>query len=231
MTDELNSVGFHVDLLRESLKEQSDDTEISDVEIYAAMVDIRAMLIDQEITKRKEIDELFYQTICVNLCKDDYAKCCTSFNINKQILRSTTALPEYITHKYLRPFIVTTVDGEQVITYQRVTNLKWDKYWDIDYTIPTYDVTNFNNRRTLVVSGTLDLPGILITGVFIDPAGAILSQSCSEEGNCPDWKDVVFPIPSKLRQPFWQMAMQRLIPKKEFSTDVANDNQSSEKQH
>lgn len=231
MEDNLNTVGFYIDIIRESMKETSDDTEISDLQIYAAMIDIRAMLIDQEITKRKEIDEMYYQTICVNLCLDDYAKCCTSYNINKKILRSKTQLPDYITHKYLRPLVITTIDGEQLIPYQKITNIKWDKYWDIDYTTPTHDITNFNNRRTLIINGTYTLSGVLITGVFIDPAGAVLSQACEEENaDCIEWKDVIYPMPSKLRAVFHQMLLERLAPIKDTPTDVANDSQSNLKQ-
>jgi hypothetical protein len=231
MQDTLNTVGFHIDLVRESIKETSDDTEISDLQIYAAMIDIRAMLIDQEITKRKEIDEMYYQTICINLCLDDYAKCCSSFNINKKILRSRTQLPEYITHKYLRPLLVTTVDGENLIPYQKTVNVKWDKFWDIDYTMPTHDITNFNNIRTLIINGNLTLPGVLVTGAFIDPAGAVLSQSCTEDNpDCIDWKDVIFPMPSKLRAVFYSMLIERLAFVKDIPTDVANDAQSNPKQ-
>lgn len=231
MEDNLNTVGFFIDLIRESFKESSDDSELYDLQIYAAMVDVRALLIDQDMTKRKEIDEMFYQTICIDLCKDDYAKCCTSYNINKPILRSSTTIPDYITHKYIKPLVVTTIDGANVIPFQKTTNLKWDQYWDLDYSFPTYDVTNFNNRRTLIINGDLTLRGVLITGAFVDPAGAVLITSCSEEeSECIEWKDVIFPIPSKLRHAFFQMTIERLSIHKDMPTDVANDGQSNPKQ-
>lgn len=230
VTDDLTTVGFHIDAVRERFNETSDDSTLEDLLIYATMVDVRAQLIDQEITKRKEIDTDFYQTICISLCEDQFAKCCgTSFNINKTILRSTTNLPDYITHKYIQPMLVTTIDGEQVIDFQKTATTKWDKYWDIDPII-TYDITNFSNNRTLIVNGTLALNGLLVTAAFVDPAGAILSQDCSENGDCPDWKDVTFPLPSKLRRPFWQMVVQDLASTLGLPTDVSNNAQSTKQE-
>jgi hypothetical protein len=231
MEPQLNTVGYHIDLLRESIKESSDDTDIYDLVIYAAMVDVRALLIDQDLTKRKEVDEMYYQTICLDLCVDDYAKCCKTYDINKKILRSRNALPDYITHKFLESLMVTSIDGETNIPRQKTITRKWDKYWDSKFHGYVYDVTNFNDRRTLIVYGTLDLPTVLVTGVFLDPSGAVLVQSCDEDTTkCPDWKDVLFPIPSKLREAFWDMCRERLTMTLKYPTDTTNDAQSSTEQ-
>lgn len=228
----LNTVGFHIDQIRERIKEISDDSEIQDLLIYSTLIDVRALLLDQELTSRKEVDENYYQTICVKLCKDTYANCCTNHNINKFVLKSVKALPDYITHKYIRPLVVTTIDGEQVLDYQKTRNLKWDKYWDSGYDELTYDVINFNNNINLVVhDDTFTLPEVLVTAAFTDPVSAGLYEDCSEGEDCLDWKDVSFPIPSKQRRTLWRMVVEDLTATKQEATDITENSQSTKQEY
>lgn len=229
----LNTVGWHIDQVRERIKEISDDSEIQDLLIYSTLADVRAFLLDQELTKRKEVDENYYQTICVPLCKDTFANCCTSYNINKFVLKGKKPLPDYITHKYIRPLVVTTIDGESEISYQKTRLRKWDSSWEVTYDMYdiTYDVVNFNNNVNLVVhEDTFTLPEVLVTAAFVDPVAAGLYKDCTDTEDCLDWKDVAFPVPSKQRRTLWKMAIQDLMPTQQMPTDVTENAQSTKQE-
>ena len=229
----LNTVGALIDRIREAFKETSDDSNLLDLQIYATMVEVRAQLLNEELSKRKSMDINFYQTICVNLCQDSYAKCCNAPDLGKLILRSTKTLPEYITHKYINSLMVTGYDGEEEIPYQATVNLKWDKLWDTrGFNKPTYDVTNFDSTRTLIVHNTLDLKAVLVTGAFLDPVLAQLFNDCNTVSDCTDWKDVVFPISSKLLRPMIGLVKQDLLnPTYKLPDDATNNAESAKQEY
>lgn len=206
----MDTVGFVIDEIRERLRETSDDTNVEDLLIYSTMCDVRLMLIDQQLTKEKSVDINLYQTVCIDLCRDNYANCCDLPDLGIEILKSKKVIPEFVTHKYLKPFYITDVTGQNVIDRQDRSLLKWDEYFDIDniLPVPTWDMLNMKSERRIIISDDLNIKTILATGIFKDVSAAGLLMDCEDE-TCPDWKDIVFPI-SDLKSILIDMVIDKL---------------------
>jgi hypothetical protein len=207
----MDTIGFIIDEIRERIRETSDDTNIEDLLIYSMMIDTRAMLIDQDMTKKKSIDMNFYQTVCINLCKDDYSKCCELPVLNDfKILRSKKALPEFLTHKSLNPFFITDITGLNEIPHQSRSLNVWDSYFHVPK-FPTWELQNIKNERYVVISNNLNLKTVLLKGVFKDVVGVHGLSKCEDDVNDDaDWKDLIFPI-SQLKGILVNMVVDNLL--------------------
>jgi len=224
----MDTVGFIIDEIREKLKETSDDSHIEDLLIYSTMIDVRAILIDQDLTKKKSSDINFTQSVCIDLCVDNYANCCNTPDLGIKILRSKKPIPEFITHKYLKPFFITDITGQNEIPFQERANLVWDKYFEIGELLPmpTWEMQNWNNKRYLILSGNLQIKSVLLQGVFKDVVAASLLMDCENTTNgCPDWKDTIFPI-SQLKVPLIDLVLEKLGRTQVTQEDNSNNGKS-----
>lgn len=229
MTD-TNTIGFHIDNLREHLRQLSDDAVMEDLTIYRTMMDTRNLLVHRELDRNSFVDSDFYQTICVDLCLGHYSECCSQPTFGETLRKSILFLPKSLNHKTMELMRVTSYDGQ--IGFPRVDteNLYYNNFWGNKYFFPQHDVTNFGNGRRLVIYGDKEVNRVLVTAVFDDPSEAFLFNQCPEEDgqeNCPSWKDAPFQIHSKYSLEFYERCKQSLSRLIQIPEDESNNAESS----
>jgi len=228
--EQLNTVGFYGDSVKEFFNQTSDDTNLEDLLIYKVLMDTRMYLIDQELTNNKNLDATYTQSVCLDLCQDTFAECCSLDGIGDLLLKSKKYIPTILSHKNIVPIKVRTVDGRNTFSKQPIENMRFDRYWDIPLT-PTYDISNFGEGNRLLIFNTLTLRSVILTAVFEDPASAGLLNNCpgeDDDEDCIDWKDVTFPIPPKLNKGLMDIVLKRIAGRMQFPVDESNNAESSQ---
>ena len=61
-----------IDYFREIIREISDDTVYSDQFLYEILLQSRAVIIKQLLSRNKPLSPYLYQRICVKLCPSDF---------------------------------------------------------------------------------------------------------------------------------------------------------------
>jgi hypothetical protein len=218
-------VETHIDYVRRKLKETSDDTYFQDEEIYKALVDARALVIERKLEKGKQYPEYMYQTICMLLCLDRYSDCnCVPAEYDCMVLKTKNEIPDAFFNGYTTLVRITTLSGEEISeTTEQQARLR--KYRKTRNNSLYYVLAN--KRGTIFNSPQNKLKAIKLRGLFIDPVGAGMAAGCPDElGECVSVTGTGFGTKASDNIDIYDMAIKSLLIMKQLPDDLSNDAES-----
>jgi hypothetical protein len=218
-------VGTHIDFIRRKIKEVSDDSYFQDEEIYKALIDARALVIERKLEKGKQYPEYMYQTICMLLCLDKYSDCnCVPAEYDCTVLKTINEIPTAFYNGYTTLVRITTLSGEEISenTEQQARLRKYRKTRkDNLYYILT------NKRASIFNSPQNRLKVVKLRGLFVDPAGAAMAAGCPDGGpHCVDVLGTGFSTKPSDNIDIYDIAIKGLLMVKQLPEDVSNDAES-----
>jgi hypothetical protein len=226
MTNKYDLVGTHIDFVRRKIKEVSDDTYFQDEEIYKALVDARAMVIERKLEKGKQYPEYMYQTICMLLCIDKYSDCnCVPAEYDCNVLKTTNEIPDAFFNGYNLLVKVTTLSGEEINenTEQQARLRKYRKTRkdSLFYVLVNRKGVVFNSPQNR-------MKAIKLRGLFVDPVGAALAAGCPEGTDCNDSiLGTGFGIKASDNIDIYDITVKSLLMIKQLPDDLSNDAESA----
>jgi hypothetical protein len=100
-------VRSHIDDIRQNLRETSDDSNITDEQIYKALIDARAFILERRLKKGKQLPNYMYQEICMPLCLDTYHDCdCIPDEYECKVLKTKNEIPSGLVNRRIAIFNV-----------------------------------------------------------------------------------------------------------------------------
>ena len=219
-----------VDLIREAIRETSDDSVFSDKYIYRIALESRAELMQQMLSNNKSFSPWFYQRFCLKTCPSSFIECgCETFDFACNVYRSTTPLPQPMWDESTLILNVSELWGDHInrITERQFRLLKDRKYKPKFY----YYIGDYQSDKYLfLLSEQVSIPPkyIKVEGVFEDPLEA-LDFACQED-DCPSISGTGFPFTLSKEGALIQMAKQRIISTKKLPEDLSNNTNSTPNQ-
>lgn len=222
MNNKYDSVRSHIDIIRQNLREVSDDSRFTDEQIYKCLIDARALILERRLKKRKQLPDYMYQEICLLLCLDKYHDCdCIPDEYNCMVLKTQKELPNGLYNGTMEILRVSTLNGKEIAptTEAQHRNRKYMKTGKNNY----YYV-RVNNRLAIFNVKNNQLRAIKVRGVFVDPATASSYSVCPEdEPNCVDVTSTGFgSIPSD-NVPMYNIVMKQLLQTDQMPEDISNN--------
>jgi hypothetical protein len=219
-------VETHIDYVRRKLKETSDDTYFQDEEIYKALIDARALVIERKLEKGKQYPEYMYQTICLLLCLDKYSDCnCVPVEYDCTVLKTKNEIPDAFFNGYTTLVRMTTLSGEE-ISENTEQQARLRKYRKTRNKSLYYILTN--KRASVFNSPQNKLRAIKLRGLFIDPVGAGMAAGCpDDQGDCVSVIGTGFGIKASDNIDIYDMAIKSLLIMKQLPDDLSNDAESA----
>lgn len=193
----------------------SDDTRFTNRLVHHFLKVSRALLVKRKLDKYHHLNEENYQSICMPLIKTTFHDCECVPNLDCMILRSKYKLPKQVDARWDsvlkvyffdgRPIGKTSVSTHTKSEYSR-SSLSEDRFDKIFY---------FLYNGYLYITGTLNLAGILVNGLFEDPDDLTQYTLCADDGvetsdPCYDPETDSFPIDAELVYPMYEMTLNML---------------------
>jgi len=213
-------VRSHIDFVRQSMKEISDDSEFTDEQIYMALLEARGLILERRLEKHKELPEDLYQTICMPLCLDDYNDCpeCMDIPEDCKVLKTEDEVPAGLFDGNMEIVRVATLNGREIAPSNEALHRN-----------RIYRKTGHNNYYYLRMSNRLtifNVPGnrlrmIRLKGVFLDPVEAQLLNRCTE--SCTDLLEAKFGTRVADRIAIREEALKALLRTKQMPDDRSNN--------
>lgn len=219
-------VETHIDYVRRKLKEVSDDSYFQDEEIYKALVDARALVIERKLEKGKQYPEYMYQTICMLLCLGKYSDCnCVPTEYDCTVLKTINEIPDAFFNGYTTLVRMTTLSGEEISesTEQQARLRKYRKTRkdSLFYVLTNKKANVFNSPQNR-------LKVIKLRGLFIDPVGAAMAAGCPEnQTDCVSVIGTGFGTKASDNMDIYDMAIKSLLMVKQLPDDLSNDAESA----
>lgn len=189
---------------------------IADTQIAYWNHEIRAMLIAQDITKRKDISDVWVQVIsCVELEQVDKSECCL-ITTNCYVLRSKIKIPTTIeTYGDNLILRVTTPTGD-IISKSNPFEVKYNKY--NKYT--SKKANWYLEKGYIYISSETLLETINIYGVFDNPEELSSFTKC---GSCFSWDDE-YPVSLKMANDMTNIILNtKILPMLRLPQDTTNN--------
>lgn len=209
--------------IREKLKINSDDIDITN-EYISHLINVkRALLIKQRYGKfSKTIPESLKQTLCLEVEKESIENSCFS-----NILKTKISIPDFIeTYNRnslldIRLFNMTSLPVN-IINYQRIPYLGYNKWTkNLIYGVYQNGILYLYSNKT----GFGLLENIKITGIFSDPDKAD-SLNCESKENC-DYLDKEYNISSPMVSDLVNMVVKELSITIKLEEDKLNNSDES----
>lgn len=210
---------------------QSDDTRLSNLHIYNALLTTRNVLLTQKADKRQDISEWSYQTICVELQLAQPHECLNIPNpAGSRILRSKKKLPKILTsNDKLIIESISSLDGSlmfDLIGWNQNKYRPGNKYVkNKPSAIIRNDYLYVTDERVLEIAS--------VTALFEDFIEASkLEGICVDEENCISPLEVEFRIDGDTAETMIKMVQEELvkdllqIPEDRFNDAVDNNSNS-----
>lgn len=210
-----------VSMVLDMLKEQSDDATFTEEHIIFLAGRYRSFLLKQRYANdlKKRIPESNYQTICLNLERQDGEAC-----VEPSFLKSTEEIPTLLPAGTIRIY-PTGINFSGNIEYTNADRIKYvgNNKWlqNIIY------AARGNNNHLLLKSNNpqfLYLKKVTLRGIF-ENAEEASDLECDNQGNIEacDILDRDFPIEDALIVPLIELILKDLIPSVTAPEDKAND--------
>ena len=229
----LKSISSHIDAIRELVRETSDDSVYSNEYLYKLLIDSRATILSQEITKYKYISHDNYQRFCMPMDNARNSDCvnCLPVEIScagiEKVWRSRYTIPLVITGRDKPMFKVYNVDFSLSISSSSPMKRNLQKYSKLNPNQITYEMVN--NRLYLFNDDWLV---VQLWGIFHDPSELSDIKVCNTEGveggeNCFNPDTDHFPLDPTLNDRVYQLVLEKLGFSKSIPEDITNDSKSS----
>jgi hypothetical protein len=184
-------VRSHIDFVRQNLRETSDDSHFTDEQIYMALLEARGLIMERRLEKNKQFPEELYQTICLELCLDQYVDCgeCLPIPDGCYVLKTVAEIPSGMFDGQSEILRVSTLMGKEIAP------LTEDKHRLREYRKTgknNYYYIRMNNKLAIFNVPQNRLKAIKIKGIFEDPAGAELASACAGTDSCTTVLDASF---------------------------------------
>jgi len=220
-----------VDLVRQEIREISDDSVFSDKYIFRLILENRAELIMQMDSNNKSFSPWLYQRFCLKLCPSDFIECgCNAFNFADKVYRSVNPVPQAIWSENGLLLNVSELWGDNInqVSEKTFRISKYRKYKNKYY----YYIGDFNGEKYLFILSEDDLlippKYIKLEGIFEDPSEA-LNFACND-GKCPKLSGTGFPFTLTKEGALIQKTVQRLLNSKRLPEDLSNNANSTPEQ-
>lgn len=179
----------------------------------------RAMLISQDITKRKDISDIWVQALtCVDLQQVDKSECClitTKCYILRSVLKIPSTIETYGDNLILR---VTTSKGD-IITKTNPFKTKYNQY--NKYT--SEKMSWYIEKGYIYITSDDLLETINIYGVFDNPEELSNFTKC---GSCFSW-DNEYPVSMKMANDMTNIILKtKILPFLQLPQDTTNNSLS-----
>lgn len=181
--------------------------------------EIRAMLISQDIAKRKDITDSWIQTLtCVDLIQVDKSECCL-ITTNCYVLRTEVKIPKTIeTAKDNLIIKVTTPTGD-IVTKANPFKANYNKYNKFTSDKSTWYIQN----GYMYITSEQLLETINIYGIFDNPEDLSNFTKC---GSCFSWDDE-YPVSMKMASVMTDIILKtKIFPFLQMPQDTSNDSLS-----
>lgn len=199
----------------------SDDFRISDRLVENWITQVRADLISQSIEKRKDLNEVWIQTInCLELGAVDEAECC-DIEIGCTLLKSIKRLPNTIESKSSNLIVgVTGLDNTPITETNRFKR-RYKRY-------NRYTGSNkgwFLKDNYLYIINDKILQFINVHGIFDDPRELASFKNCAGEA-CFNF-DSNYPVSAKMARTIVDIIIQTKVKQlMTFPQDLTNDSEN-----
>lgn len=213
-----------VDLVRETLREVSDDTNYTDKYIYRLILQARSVLLNQMKDQNKGFSPWLYQRFCLKLCPSSFIECgCSPYNFACNVYRSVTPLPKPIGDETL-VLNISELFGDKI---NQITENQFRTLHNRKYKVPYYYyIGNFDNDHYLFILGNSTVPPKFIKaeGIFEDPT-QVNQFACTEE--CPPLTGTGFPFQLDKESAMIKMVVELIMVSKKLPEDLINDAKST----
>lgn len=217
-----------IDLIREQLREISDDSVYPDRYILRIMLQSRAELLDQLQKANKGLSPWLYQRFCLKLCPSTFIECgCAPFNFACDIYRSTNPLPQPIGDDKLI-LNISELFGDHIdrLTERQFRTLG-ERKWKPPYYYYIGDVSG--DKYLFILANSAPPPKyIKAEGIFEDPT-EVLNFACTDN-ECPSLSGLGFPFILNKESALVKMVIETIMRSKQLPEDRANDGQSTPEQ-
>lgn len=217
-------VRSHIDFVRQSLREVSDDSNITDEQIYMVLVEARGLIMERRLEKHKEFPEDVYQTICIPLCLEHYHDCspCLDLPNDCLVLKTSVEIPVGMYDGAAELLRVSTINGREIAP---LTEAK--------HRLRQFRKTGKNNYYYVRMSNKLAifnvpqnrLEIIKIRGVFMDPMAAQLISGCATK-ECATIFEASFGTRVSDRLEMRELVLKILMGTQQLPEDVSNNAES-----
>jgi len=215
-----------VDLVREVVREISDDSNYPDKYLFRMILEARAELLDQMKKKNKEFSPWLYQRFCLKLCPSSFIECgCAPFGFECTIYKSVNPLPQPIGNDSLA-LNISELFGDHIdrITERQFRTLKNRKHKPSFY----YYIGDMQGQKHLfILGGETKIPPkyIKAEGIFEDPSD-VLTFACNDD-DCPSLSGTGFPFLLSKESALIKMVVQSVLISKKLPEDLTNDAKST----
>lgn len=215
-----DAVRSHIDFVRQSLREISDDSNFTDEQIYYALLVIRGMILERALKKGKQLPIGMYQTLCYELCEATYAECqaCMTIPTDCYVLKTTVDFPTALWTGSAEAMRVATISGQEIAPLNEESH-KNRKYRKTGHN--NFYYVRMNDRIAVLNVPMNRLKGIKITAIFEDPITAALDSKC--ESDCSSVLDASFQISMGTRISVYTETMKFLLNTDKLPEDRSND--------
>lgn len=214
-----------VDLIRETLREVSDDSVYPDRYIYRIILQSRAELLEQMKKQNKGFSPWLYQRFCLKLCPSSFIECgCAPFGFECTVYRSVNPLPQAIGDNNL-VLNISELWGDHI---NRIAERQFRTIANRKYKVPYYYyIGDYNNAKYLFILGNQTPPPkyIKAEGIFSDPS-EVLTFACTD-GECPSLSGTGFPFILHKESALIKMVVDTILRSKQLPEDLTNDAKST----
>lgn len=217
-------IAAHIDDLRISIRQTSDDSNFSDQFLYKKLLDARAEVYTNQIKKGHKLSEWNYQSFCMPMEVSTYHDCDCIDSIDCKVLKSKFQLPKPLNNRFKSMLEIRNMTGDR--RYERATPSQLRRYKHSftkkngDY----YDIVN----NYLIIFDMSGATTFLIKGLFEDPASVGDITVCGS-GNEPCYDPLTddFPLDMNLNNPVYDIAKQKMGITIQFPEDDSNNANST----
>ena len=213
-------VRSHIDYVRQTLREVSDDSNFTDEQIYMALIMVRAMIMERRLAKGKQLPESAYQVICLKLCMASYAECqeCFTMPVDCEVLKTTVDIPEIMYDGVVEIGRVSTIGGQEIAPLTEDLH-KLRKYRKTGKN--NFYYVKLKNKLAVFNVPSNRLRAIKIRALFLDPAAAELISTCDTK--CADVMNATFGTRAADRLDIHDEVIKRLINVDRMPEDRSNN--------
>lgn len=223
------TIAFHIDYIREIMRQTSDDSVYSDELLYKLLIDSRAMVLGNKLNNFKRQSEFNYQDFCMELEVTKYDDCACVPGSGCLVLKTKLEVPEPLSLNFKTLMEVTTLDGQTRIDYvdqKQLKTLKFSKTrgHKLVYTIRNRKIVVFNSDlklRPINIHSIVEDPSELANLPFIDITG-----TCHPTEKCFSKKTTPLPMDAKIADDVYQLVFKKLGLSMQQPADNNNDAES-----
>jgi hypothetical protein len=181
--NDYQTIEAHIDDFRESLRQVTDDSPYSDEFLYKKLLDARNVIVTNELSKNRVINQKYYKFICMKLCEAEMNPCpdCVPDDILPMVLRTKYPLPTSISTTQFDTLTIYSVGMGFEISISTPKRGKYRKYRLVNNVKP-YGII-FNNYIYIFNVKQNKLPVIILGAIWHNPADLVSIPTCDEDGN------------------------------------------------